>query len=257
MTFPVFSAEQAELVFLVFIRVSAIVVMLPILGDRSTPARIKAGLSLLIALLVVPFVGRPSGVSEDLFSLVLKMGGELFIGIILGFAGRFLFEGIQMAGQLVGFQMGFSIVNIIDPVTSKQVSIIAEFQYLLAGLLFLAIDGHHLLLQAVSESYAVVPVLGFHLTGALIQNIVDLTREMFVISMKISAPIVVALVFANIGLGIVARTVPQINIFIVGFPLQIAIGLVGIGLTMPIFMHVTTGLFSDLSGHIALLLKSM
>jgi flagellar biosynthetic protein FliR len=257
MTFPVFSAGQAELVFLVFIRVSAIVVMLPILGDRSTPARIKAGLSLLIALLVVPFVERPSGVSEDIFSLVLKMGGELFIGVILGFAGRMLFEGIQMAGQLVGFQMGFSIVNIIDPVTSKQVSIIAEFQYLLAGLLFLAVDGHHLMLQAVSESYAVVPVLGFHLTGALIQNFIDLTREMFVISMKISAPIVVALLFANIGLGLVARTVPQINIFIVGFPLQIAIGLVGIGLTVPIFINVTTGLFSGLSGQIALLLKSM
>ena len=173
------------------------------------------------------------------------------IGVILGFAGRLLFEGIQMAGQLVGFQMGFSIVNIIDPVTSEQVSIIAEFQYLLAGLLFLAVDGHHLLLQAVSESYTVVPVLGFHLTGALMQNLVDLTREMFVVAMKISAPIIVALVFANIGLGLVARTVPQINIFVVGFPLQIAIGLLGIGLTVPVFLHVTTGLFSGLSGQIA------
>jgi len=255
--FPLFSPAQIELFFLVFIRVSAIVVMLPILGDRTTPVRTKAGLSLLIAILVVPLLKMPAGVSEDVLSLGMKMGGELLIGVILGFAGRLLFEAIQMAGQLIGFQMGFAIVNIIDPITSKQVSIIAEFQYLLAGLLFLAIDGHHLLLQAVSESYAVVPVLGFHWTGALIQTIVDLTREMFVISMKISAPIVVALVFANIGLGLVARTVPQINIFIVGFPLQIAIGLLGIGLTVSIFLHVTTGMFSGLSGQIALLLKSM
>jgi flagellar biosynthesis protein FliR len=137
------------------------------------------------------------------------------------------------------------------------VSIIAEFQYLMAGLLFLAVDGHHLLIQAVSESYTAVPVLGFHLTGALMQSIVDLTREMFVISMKISAPIVVALVFANIGLGLVARTVPQINIFVVGFPLQIAIGLLGIGLTAPVFLDVATGLFSGLSGQIGLLLRAM
>ncbi len=257
MKLPFVSPADAELFFLIFIRVSAIVVMLPILGDRTTPARIKAGLSLLIALLVVPFVERPAGVTEDLFSLGLKMGGELLIGVILGFAGRFLFEGIQLAGQLIGFQMGFSIVNIIDPVSSKQVSIIAEFQYLLAGLLFLAVDGHHLVIQAISESYTAVPVLGFHMTGALIQSIVDLSREMFVISMKISAPIIVALVFANIGLGLVARTVPQINIFVVGFPLQIAIGLLGIGLTAPVFLNVATALFSGLSGQISLLLKAM
>jgi flagellar biosynthesis protein FliR len=257
MKLPFLTPADAELFFLVFIRVSAIVVMLPILGDRSTPARIKAGLSLLVSLLVIPFVEKPAGPSEDVFSLGMKMGGELLIGVILGFAGRLLFEGIQMAGQLVGFQMGFSIVNVIDPVASKQVSIIAEFQYLLAGLLFLAVDGHHMVLQAVSESYTAVPVFGFHLTGALMQTIVDLTREMFVISMKISAPIVVALVFANIGLGLVARTVPQINIFVVGFPLQIAIGLLGIGLTAPVFLDVATGLFSGLSGQIGLLLKAM
>jgi flagellar biosynthetic protein FliR len=137
------------------------------------------------------------------------------------------------------------------------VSIISELQYLLAGLLFLAVDGHHLLLQAISGSYASVPFLGFHMTGALTQNLVELTRDMFVVAMKISAPIVVALVFANIGLGLVARTVPQINIFVVGFPLQIAIGLVGLGLTVPVFLHLTAGLFSGLSGQIALLLKSM
>jgi len=257
MKLPFLSPADAELFFLVFIRVSAIVVMLPILGDRSTPVRIKAGLSLLIALLVMPFVEKPTGAAEDIFSLGLKMGGELLIGVILGFAGRLLFEGIQMAGQLVGFQMGFSIVNIIDPITSTQVSITAEFQYLLAGLLFLAVDGHHLLIQAVSESYTFVPVLGFHMTGALMQSIVDLTRGMFVVAMKISAPIIVALVFANIGLGLVARTVPQINIFVVGFPLQIAIGLIGIGLTAPVFMNVAVGLFSGLSGQISLLLKAM
>jgi flagellar biosynthetic protein FliR len=95
------------------------------------------------------------------------------------------------------------------------------------------------------------------MTGALTQSLVDLSRDMFVVSMKVSAPIIVALVFANIGLGLVARTVPQINIFIVGFPLQIAIGLIGLGLTVPVFLHLTTGLFTGLSGQIALLLKSM
>jgi flagellar biosynthetic protein FliR len=257
MKIPVFTLEQVELFFLILIRIGTIVAMIPILGDRTTPMRVKAGLAILITALVVPFVDRPAAVPHDLFSLGLSMAGEVFIGVILGFAGKLVFAGIQLAGQLVGFQMGFSIVNIIDPVTSGQVSIIAEFQYLLAGLLFLAVDGHHMMIAAISESYRVLPVLGFHMTGGLVQNLVALSGNMFAVAVKISAPIVAALMFANIGLGLVARTVPQINIFIVGFPLQIAIGLIGVGVTLPLFLHLTAGLISNLPAEMGLLLRAM
>ena len=257
MKFPVFTLEQVELFFLVLIRIGTILAMIPILGDRTTPVRVKAGLTILIAALVVPFVERPAAYPQDPFGLGLSMAGEVFTGIVLGFAGRLVFAGIQLAGQLVGFQMGFSIVNIIDPVTSGQVSIIAELQYLLAGLLFLAVDGHHMMIQAISESYRALPVLGFHVTGGLTQNLVALSGNMFVVAVKISAPIVAALMFANIGLALVARTVPQINIFIVGFPLQIAIGLIGVGVTLPLFLHLSAGLFSNLPAEISLLLRAM
>ena len=256
MTFPNFSTGQIELFFLVLLRVSTIVVMIPILGDRTTPVRVKGGLAIFITLLVLPSVDPAAG-ADDLFALGLRMGGEVLIGIILGFACRLAFTGIQMAGQLVGFQIGFSIVNIIDPLTSEQVSIVAELQYLFAGLLFLGVNGHHMLIQAVSESYSVLPVLGFHMTGELAQSLVDLSRNMFVIAVKISAPIVVALLFANIGLGLIARTVPQMNVFIVGFPLQIAIGLIGIGLTIPVFLQIVEGLFSNLPAEMGLLLRAM
>jgi flagellar biosynthetic protein FliR len=256
MTFPNFSAGQIELFFLVLLRVSTIVVMIPILGDRTTPVRVKGGLAIFITFLVLPSVDPAAG-ADDLFTLGLRMGGEVLIGIILGFACRLAFTGIQMAGQLVGFQIGFSIVNIIDPLTSEQVSIVAELQYLFAGLLFLGVNGHHMLIQAVSESYSVLPVLGFHMTGELAQSLVDLSRNMFVIAVKISAPIVVALLFANIGLGLIARTVPQMNVFIVGFPLQIAIGLIGIGLTIPVFLQIVEGLFSNLPAEMGLLLRAM
>ena len=256
MTFPNFSSGQIELFFLVLLRVSTIVVMIPILGDRTTPVRVKGGLAIFITFLVLPSVDPAAG-ADDLFALGLRMGGEVLIGIILGFACRLAFTGIQMAGQLVGFQIGFSIVNIIDPLTSEQVSIVAELQYLFAGLLFLGVNGHHMLIQAVSESYSVLPVLGFHMTGELAQSLVDLSRNMFVIAVKISAPIVVALLFANIGLGLIARTVPQMNVFIVGFPLQIAIGLIGIGLTIPVFLQIVEGLFSNLPAEMGLLLRAM
>jgi len=254
---PVFTLDQVELFFLILLRVGVIVAMIPILGDRTTPARVKAGLAILITFLVLPFVERPATAAGDLFSFGLSMAGEALIGILLGFAARLVFAGIQMAGQLIGFQMGFSIVNIIDPVTSGQVSIIAEFQYMLAGLLFLAVDGHHVMIQAVSESYRVLPVSGFHVTGGLVQNLVALSRDMFIVAVKISAPVVAALLFANVGLGLVARTVPQINVFIVGFPLQIAIGLIGVGVTLPLFLHLASGLFSNLPAQVGLLLRAM
>ena len=114
-----------------------------------------------------------------------------------------------------------------------------------------------MLILAVAESYAALPLLGFHVTGELVQSLVELSRELFVIAVKISSPIVIALVFANIGLGLIARTVPQINILVVGFPLQIAIGLIGIGLTVPLFLYLAGGLFSNLSGQIGLLIRAM
>ena len=257
MAFPNFSAGQIELFFLVLLRVSTIVVLLPILGDRTTPVRVKGGLAILITVLVLPFVGRPASPADDVFTLGMRMSGEILVGVVLGFASRIAFAGIQMAGQLVGFQIGFSIVNIIDPLTSTQVSIIAELQYLFAGLLFLTVNGHHMLIQAVSESYSVLPVLGFHMTGELVQGLIEQSRSLFVIAVKISAPIVVAILFTNVGLGLVARTVPQINVFVVGFPLQIAIGLIGLGLSIPLFLQITAGLFSNLPAEMGMMLRAM
>ena len=257
MNFPNFSAGQIELFFLVLLRVSTIVVMIPILGERTTPARVKGGLAILITFLVLPFVGHPAAGAEDLFTLGLRMGGEVLIGIILGFACRLAFTGIRMAGDLISFQMGFSIANIIDPLTSDQVSVITELQYLFAALLFLGVNGHHMMIQAVSESYTVLPVLGFHMTGALAQSLVDLSRNMFVIAVKISAPVVVALLFANLGLGLIARTVPQMNVFIVGFPLKIGIGMGMLMVTLPLFAAVLTKFFLGMGAQLSQLLQQM
>ena len=257
MKFPVFTLEQVELFFLVLIRIGTILAMIPILGDRTTPVRVKAGLTILIAALVVPFVERPAAYPQDPFSLGMSMAGEVFTGIVLGFAGRLVFAGIQLAGQLVGFQMGFSIVNIVDPVSSAQISIIAEFQYLVAALLFLATSAHHVFLAAIVESYKVLPVYHFQFSGAFMQVLVDLSRNMFVIAAKVSAPLIAALLLTNVGLGLIARTVPQINIFIVGFPLQIAVGLIGIGFTLPIFLSVVGRLFANIEGEVGLFLRLM
>ncbi len=231
---PEITEKEIEIFFLVLLRVSAVIATMPILGNKAVPVRLKGGVSLVIVFLLFPFVNfQPPPL--EILPLGLKMAGEVMIGIIIGFAGRLVFAGVQLAGQLTGFQMGFAIVNVFDPVTSAQVSIIAQLQYLFAMLIFLAVDGHHLFLYVIAESYRIIPPLNFHFSGQLMQAIVEFSKDIFIIALKIGAPVIFALLMVSIGFGLIARTVPQINILIVGFPIKIAVGLIGIGLTLPIF----------------------
>jgi len=256
MTLPQITAEQIELFILIFLRVSAIIVTIPIVGNRAVPLRVKGGLAVVIAFLVFPFVTQTS-VVFDILPLSLKMAGEVCIGIVIGLLGRFVFAGIQLAGQLIGFQMGFAIVNVVDPVSSSQVSIISQLQYLLAILIFLAVDGHHIFLFAIVESFNTIPPLGFHFTGPLMEAIIELSKDVFMIAVKAGAPIIAILLFTSVSLGMVARTVPQINIFIVGFPLKIAVGLIGIGLTFPFFARMLGAIFANMDGRLKVLMDLM
>lgn len=257
MNLPVLTPELIEAFILVLIRVGAIILMIPVFGDAVVPSMVKWSLSLLIALILFPLVRPGIGPLGDLglFPLALRIAGELLIGISIGFTARFIFAGIQMAGELLGFQMGFSIASVIDPTSNVQVSVVAEFQYMLSLLLFLGVDAHHIIISAISESYQVISPLNVHYSGELLQVIIRLSQEVFMIAVKISAPIMAVLLFTNVALGVVARTVPQINIFIVSFPLQISVGLLFIGLTAPVFAQLVQRLFFGLAGKIGLLLR--
>ena len=253
---PQITVEQIETFIFILLRVSSIVVTMPIIGNRTVPARVKGGLSLMIVFLLFPFI-KLHIPSPDILPLALRMAGEVMIGITIGFAGRLVFAGVQLAGQLAGFQMGFAIVNVFDPMTSAQVSIIAQFQYLLAMLVFLAVDGHHLFLHAITESYRIVPAFGFHFSGELTQSIMGFSKDMFVVAIKTGAPVIAMLLMISIGFGLIARTVPQINILIVGFPVKIAVGLICIGLALPVFVRMVGGIFLDFGEKLNMLFHLM
>ena len=258
MQIPMIGTGILETFLLVFLRVSAIVATLPVLSDRVVPVRVKAGFALLVAGLLFPVV--PAGNEPaylGMIPLALRMASEVIIGVVIGFTAQVIFAGVKLAGELVGFQMGFAIVNVIDPVTSTQVSIIAEFQYLVALLLFLVFNGHHLFLAAMAESFRLFGPLSLQNPGTLMSAILSLSKGIFVVAVKLSAPLAAVMFFTQIGLGIVVRTVPQINIFIVGFPVQIAVGLLFLGLCMPVFAYVLERLYGGLDGQIALLLRLM
>jgi flagellar biosynthetic protein FliR len=258
MNVPGITPEQIQLFLLSFLRVSAILVTMPIIGNAIVPMQIKGGLSLLMTIMIYPFV--PSGVSlitYDFFPLVLRMAAEVFIGVVIGFTARFIFAGIQFAGDMIGFQMGFSIASVFDPLTSQQVSIISEFKFMMVMVIFLFVDAHHIFLTAMVDSFRILRIQDFHVSPEFFRRMVTLSGDVFVVAVKISAPIVAVLFFVNVGLGVIARTVPQINVFIVGIPLQIAIGLIFLGITAPIFLKVVMYLFQRLAGDIHGLLRIM
>jgi flagellar biosynthesis protein FliR len=259
MSIPVITPEMAEAFILVLIRIGAMIMMVPAFGDASVPTTVKWGLSMMLAFILFPIVkaGMPPTRNWGLVSLVLGIAGEMVIGIIIGLAARFVFAGIQLAGEMIGFQMGFSVASVIDPNSNDQVSVIAEFQYLLALLLFMTVNAHHIFISAIAESYQAIPPLSVYFSGSLLSALINLSRSVFVIAVKLSAPVAAVLLFTNVAMGLVSRTVPQMNVFIISFPVQIAVGLLFVGFSAPMFVKVTEHLFANLSGETMMLMKLM
>jgi flagellar biosynthesis protein FliR len=259
---PTINPEQVLLFTLLFLRVGAILIMIPVIGERTVPLRVKGATAILLSLLLMPTVHAKlphlhPGWEAEIFVLIVAMCTEVFIGIVIGFAAKIIFSGIQFAGEMIGIQIGYSVVNVIDPISSTQTSVISEFQYLIALLVYLAVDGHHALIMAIADSYHFMSPFSYHFSGSLMQNIFIFSKELFVIAVKISAPVMAVLLFTNVALGVMARTVPQINIFIVGFPLQIAIGLTILALMSPFFVKLVQGALSVLQIEVNTLLRLM
>lgn len=259
MSLPFLSAEHLDAFVLVLLRVSAIIIMIPVISEAIVPVKIKAALTIIIAVIIFPLVApqMPPIKNVHFIQLIFLMMGEILIGLMIGFAARMVFAAIQIAGDIIGFQMGFSVASVIDPMSSAQVSIITELMYMIAMLVYLAVNAHHLFFQAIVQSYTLIAPLSFHFSGQLMQFIFDISRDMFVIALKIAAPIMAVMIFTNVALGVVARTVPQMNIFIVGFPLQISLGLIFLGITAPLFVRMTQGMFSALEGKLVTLMRLM
>lgn len=227
---------QFHIFLLILLRVSALLVVAPIFGHRLYLARAKVGLAFMISLVVFPLVVDGGlQVPEGVFPYAFMMVREIIMGVVLGFAVLLLFIGIQFAGQLAGLQMGFGIVNVIDPQSQGQVSIIAQFLNILAILVVLSVDGHHLILRGLMSSFEAVPLGGVELKAPIIEKIVELTGHIFVIAVKISSPMLISLFLISVALGILARTVPQMNVFIVGFPVQMSVGLTVLVASLPLF----------------------
>lgn len=253
-----FSEDQILLFILMFVRIGALIIFTPIIGSANVPHHAKIGLAFFITLIVFPLVDfKFIEYPKSIFSLVPLIGSEVLIGIIVGFSVRLLMSAVQVAGTTIGFQMGFGIVNVIDPATSVQVSVIAQFKNIMSFLIFLSINAHHMILNSIATSFQLIPPLGFEFSGELLNVFMNVVRDLFIIAAKIAGPLIATLLFTSVALGMIARTVPQMNVFIVGFPLQIGLGLFMIGMSMPLFSMIIENMAGLMEQNILSLLKVM
>ena len=231
------SYEEFKVFFLILIRVSVILFMFPFFSSRVIPVLTKAGLALIITVILYPVIDTaPGPFPTTLWGMARMVLSELIVGMILGLLVQMFFEGVRIMGQTVGFQTGFAITNILDPQSGMQVSILSNMAYLVAMVLFLLLNGHHILLSALRESFETINVGSLNLNKQIFQRVIATSGDMFVIAIKIGAPAIAALLFTKVAFGLITKLMPQMNIMIVAFPVQIVVGLLFFGVCLSVLL---------------------
>ena len=246
---------------LVATRMSGLFILAPALGSSGIPTRIKVALAGLVGLIVLPAL-PPARIGVDVAALsvpgyVVVMAGELLIGLTIGLVAAFVLTGVEMAGLFVGQQTGTGLANVINPMTGSEVSDMGQFYSFLALAVFLVIGGHRMLVAAMLRSFDAVPLGAFRFSADLGLAVVPMAGRIFVIALTLSAPAVTALVLTTVAMGLIARTVPQLNILTAGFPIRILLGwfivLVSLGAVALWSRDLFLRMFDDLAGLIALM----
>lgn len=234
---------------LIFCRMSAFFVVAPIFASKTVPSSFKVGISAMIAFLILLIQGTDQVIPMDL-SYVLLIIREVLIGLLMGYVAYLMFTVIQIAGSFIDIQIGFGIANVIDPMTGASAPVLGNFKYMFATLLFLSMNGHHYLLDAVIRSYNWIPLSNDLFqriySGSLSDFLVRTFSQSFLLAFQMAAPLVVALFLTDVALGFLARSAPQFNVFVIGIPLKIIIGLGVLLILVSSFTYTFEHLFSVL-----------
>ena len=228
-----FNPDHVLSLLLTLMRISIVLFMMPVFNTNSIPVQVKASICLVLTLALWPHLSLSgSGISSHMLGIVLMLLGELVLGLVMGMTVQFLFMGIQSGGELLGFQIGFTMVNVVDPLSGMQNSATAYFLWMVSILSFLALDGHLFMLKALADSFYLIPAGGLLIGEVLLRQIFDLSAQLFVLAVKIAAPVMLALFLTEVALGLMNRAAPQMQVMMVGFPLKIAIGFLFLGLLL-------------------------
>jgi flagellar biosynthetic protein FliR len=233
------SPSDVPVFLLAFFRVTGVVMLAPLFGSGVMAPNVRALLSLVLAVVFFPLVGRPeTPIEPSLGVYAVAVLEELGLGLLLGFAASMVFAAVQFGGQIIDQELGVMMANILDPLTDEQISIIGQFKLFLATVVYLLLDGHHQLLRALADSFRTIPITGMRLSPGAVLHVSDtMMRDLFRIAVQIAAPSLVTLFLITVALAFMARTVPEMNIFVLGFSLRVGVGLVVLAVGIGIFVY--------------------
>ncbi len=244
-----------QLFLLIFVRVSGIFVFSPLFSSQNVPNSLKLGFSFFLSILLTTTLNIDylSSLETNYVILIIK---ELMIGLIIGYVSYAFFSAFYVLGQIVDMEIGFGMVNVIDPQNKIQVPVMGNFYYIFAFLIFLIVNGHHIVIKALIDSYELVPIGRFYFNESITYKMIEILGKTFSIGFRISSPIVVIMLLIDILLGVLSRTIPQMNVFVVGMPLKIIVGLLIIAVSIPVFYGLSGKVFDEMIEDIYFILKS-
>ena len=251
--------NHAAVFLLMLTRITGIFIVSPFFGSINIPKYIRVGAALFMSVTFFPAVNNMTVAKfpSMLIAYAAAVLVELFVGWLIGFVAYVTLAAINMAGKVMDMQVGFSIVNVMDPTSGQQSPLIGSFLYNLGIIILLVTNGHYMILSALVESFRAVPIMGMQGNLALTDLMINFTNGIFATGVKIAMPVTFAIMLTNVSLGILARTMPQLNIFVVGIPLQIIIGMFVLIIVIPFYILFLDVLFNEVYGNISVVLRAI
>lgn len=247
MELPVFTTTLLQGFLICLARVAAIFAIIPVFSGGQIPPQMRIGIAVMFALLTYPIIQSTLPVTSlTITDMAIIVAAEVIFGLLVGFIAQLIFMAAEFAGAIIGYQMGFAMANVFDPTTQQQVALISQFQGIFAILLFLSLNIHHFFLEAMVSSFTLLPPGYLNLTGGAIPMLVELSNNALILSIRLVAPIIALLILVNLTLGFMTRIFPQLNVFMLSFPLKIGISFIVMGMTFGVFAAILQGEFAAL-----------
>ncbi len=229
------SPEWSAQFLLVLARLSAAITVMPIFGARGVPAQAKIGLALLLSLIVLPLHAAPAPAPPtQLLSFVAAIGSEALVGLCIGIVTALVVQALAMGAALVGLQMGFGLGELFDPLNGAQTDTMSQFYWLLVTLVFFAVNGHHAALVGLVHTFEAAPAGTADISLLAGDRFVPFVSALFGLAVRVALPVLGALLLTDVALGLVARTVPQLNLLVEGFPVKVLVGVLVVAGGMPL-----------------------
>ena len=240
------SVPQAQLFFLAFTRIMAIIIHVPVFGGQNIPTQVRIGLGFALAMVLFPWQPLPpDAVTIGSLSYGLAIGREIIIGTLIGFSADLAFGAIQMAGSAMGMGSGFESSRIFNPALGEAGSAFDQIFVMTASMIFLLIDGHHLVLIALHNTFTAVPLNG-SLPFNGMEMIMKTTSIFIATGVHLALPVMAALVLTDLGLGLMARVAPQVQVYFLGLPVKVVVAMIAMGMTFAVILPNLTTLFKSM-----------